>query len=338
MVEKVTLYLVADKREDFQHFGNANDVRHFNDHPSEKAIMNFYNAIDRNLYNPILIGGVKELINIVQRDENKYRDTLVINLSDGLSQTSRRAQAPLLFEMLNMKASGSATFTIMLLNNKFYTKMALKNFGILTPEAILVTIKTIDSMDLNNIGFPCIVKPNNEGSSIGIINGENVCNCMDELYYQSNKLLSSFDEIIIEKYVPGFEITHLIIGNKGDIRISDIILYRMKDKEYFTSEVMGVDEKKNKKRQYVLAEAMFDSELISKIKQTSIKIIESLNIQDMTRIDYRINKEDGIFFIEANSNPSFSLTSEVGFLCEAKDISFGYIVNQYIDAFITRVN
>lgn len=328
--------LVCDFREDFKSYSDNNIF--FNDHPTRKSVEEICDILNSCGYHCEIFGGVNQLI-AAYNQKIDLTNCIIINMSDGLTQPYSRIQVPMLCEMLNVKYSGSPLFSVALMNNKHYSKLAVNEINIKTPNGIMIN-KYVDIdfslCELNLPHFPVIVKPNTEGSSIGI-SELSVCHNMAELEQALNRL-QKYTEIVIEEYIPGYEITNLIIGNHHDYRFNEVILTSVNNKTVLTNEVLGIREKSLKLRKQYSASKFLDEQLCSKIRDDSIRIFEHIGAQDIARIDYRVTTNGEIYFLEINSVPRISSTSECAVICDKYNIPFKNILKEYVDTIINRLS
>lgn len=326
-------YLISDFREDYPSALIKDDIL-YNDHPKRENILEILEIIRELGYDCDYFGGVKELIHAVDLNQT-FKDSFFINLTDGMSQEYGRVQAPVLLEILNVPYSGSDVFGSALMNNKYYTKRALDSENVLMPRDTLVTSYIdLDTTFFNEVAFPVIVKPNHEGSSVGI-SQNNVCLSIDSVKEQIDKLLPLYNEIIIEELITGKDLTTLIVGNPNDIRINQPIITELHNKEPLA--IYGAIEKVQKLRNLYLAEEVLDQTVINHVCQCSENIFTLLHASDMARIDYRIsNKDDKVYFLEINSAPRFSINTELGFICQKRNWSVSKIVKAYMEASLKR--
>ena len=61
-------------------------------------------------------------------------------------------------------------------------------------------------------------------------------------------------------------------------------------------------------------------------------------MHDFARVDFRLQKDGRLFFIEINGNAVISETSEVGIISRELGIPFGKIIGNIIDAATIRLN
>lgn len=327
-------YIVCDYRENLTNYSQHNNII-YNDHPSKKNIDEIINAVRVQGYQCDYFGGIPELIHAIDQHQT-FDDSLFLNFTDGMDQNYSRVQAPALFEILKVPYSGSDVFSSVLMNNKHFCKQALLNLDISMAKSCIVNhLIPIDLKELQNWNYPLFVKPNCEGSSIGISN-ESVCHTVEEVIQTVDKLINVFNEVMIEEYIYGIDITNYLIGNGCTYYINDVIMAEMADKSPYA--VYGSNEKQNKLRSLFFNEEKIPVEIVKNIQSQSLKIAKLIGVKDICRIDYRLDlKSNKITFIEINSAPRFSSTSEIGFIANKRNISFAQMINYYLQAFNDRI-
>lgn len=326
--------MVCDFRENLNNMSTYQEVNIFNDHPTLSNIHDLINSISSLGYECDYFGGIPELINAVDTKQI-FDNTFFLNFTDGMDQEYSRVQAPVLLDIINVPYSGSSTFPTALMNNKHYTKYALKDIPVHIAKSIIITnIDELEERVFNKFNYPLFIKPNCEGSSLGI-SSDNICHSFSEVKDKSLLLLNTFCELIIEEFIVGQDVTDFIIGNPNDYKINDVILAELENSTDFT--VYGMREKTLKKRTLYWNTEKLSAALVEQIQFISKEIFEQLQASDIIRIDYRIQKgTNKLYFIEANSMPRFSRTSEVGFLCQKRNISFEQALKYYIDVSLAR--
>lgn len=315
------IIIVADCREDFP---STIKTKHYNDHYSKKSIQDIQIAIQKLGYSCEWTGGIKSLI---QSLNGKYESssTLYLNFSDGLMQKNRRMQAPLLLELMGVAYTGSDPFSVGVVNDKYFTNKFLKEHGIKVPCSCLY----YNLSNNKEISYPVVVKPNNEGSSLGIFQNS-ICSNMQEIERQAQILERQNYIPLIEEYIPGYEITNFIIGNSGNILLNEVILSEYNNNIYFEYFVFGENEKANGKRKQRLLTNENTPFSLELVKEKSIYIFELLGLRDMARLDYRITKNGEPVLIEVNSLPVFSMTSEIGTICRHYNMTLSNMLNLLI--------
>lgn len=228
---------------------------------------------------------------------------MFLNFTDGMEQNYSRVQAPALLDIMNVPYSGSDVFATVLMNNKHYCKQTLQGNDIRISKSCIVNqFIPLDFDELAAWSYPIFVKPNCEDSSLGI-SEKNVCHTLSEAKNVVSELVKMFDEVIIEEYIPGLDVTNYLIGNKDTYYINDVVVAELFDKTPFP--VYDRRVKQNKRRTLFYNEEKIDTQTLEKIKKQSIKIAKIIGAKDICRIDYRLNTNTKEFtFIEINSGVS----------------------------------
>ncbi|GAI45618.1 unnamed protein product, partial [marine sediment metagenome] len=119
-----------------------------------------------------------------------------------------------LLELMKIPYTGSGVLGSAIAINKILSKKILEYENILTPKYIALDsndgldLKKIKSLINKKIFYPVIVKPNCEGSTIGV----NIVNNNDQIKQAIEDALKYDNKILIEKYINGRELTVSIIG------------------------------------------------------------------------------------------------------------------------------
>jgi D-alanine-D-alanine ligase len=330
---KPSIKIVADCREDFE---SIIADKKYNDHTSKKSIEDILKAVKKLGYECDFFGGVQSLIKACYANK-RFENVLFLNFSDGLTQKSRRIQSAVLLELLDANYSGSGPFSIAIANDKYFTKKILyRELEMNNPNDIFIpTWKFANDSpsireDIKNLDFPIIVKPNSEGSSTGITQ-QNICYDLESTLNIIKKLFSENMDILIEKYISGYEVTNFIIGNRNGVYLNEVIQISYEGMEYFDHFIFGVEEKSDRKRRYLVLEENDARIPVQQIKKQSLLVMKALGLKDVARCDYRITSNGDVYFLEVNPLPVISITSEIGAICAYRDMPFMNVINYLID-------
>ena len=171
----------------------------------------------KSVYNE-LIKTKKYKIKITEPNGNlvkvlrKFKPDIALNLLHGRYGEDGYVQSILESERINYTHSGVLSSSLAI--DKVISKKIFINNKILTPKYIKFLFKKDNvSKDLikildKKIGFPLVIKPINEGSSVNVF----ICNKSNIL--KNLNRLRNYDELLIEKYIPGREIQVAVINNK----------------------------------------------------------------------------------------------------------------------------
>ena len=326
--------ILAEVREDYPSLIDGAMV--YNDYVSKKSMLDFCGAINALGYECTFFGGMKALF-AAYKSRADISDTIFINYNYGLPAPYKRTQCPTLLELMGAKYSGADPFIALLVNDKEYTKKVLQSTGICAPASILVTPSenVYNKLSKAKLSLPLVVKPNCEGSSLGIT-ADSLCSDYTTATKIAKKLLPQYREVLIEQYIPGYECTVWIIGNPGNFYLVAPLLISVKGNYFFEHRIFTMQDKANRVREYSLPDEKLGADKVEEIKQISEKIFIELGLRDYARIDFRIFN-DRIFFIEANTLPIFSQTSEIGKITQLYNISYEKICELVITSITTRL-
>jgi D-alanine-D-alanine ligase len=303
----------------------AYNVKH--NKPSEKL----EEQIDLEFDSPQVIKGITaaleslghEVIHI-EADENAFNKLqknkdkidIVFNIAEGMWGEARETQIPLYCEVLKIPYthSGPTTHTISL--DKSFTNLILKGAnGINVPESRVVNSKnyTIPA----SLKFPLIVKPNNEGSSKGIFD-KNVVNNKQELDKRIKIVSENFKkEVLVEEFIDGREFTVAVMGNGNNVKVLPIIEQKfdflpkgMNKIASFELKWLYEDKLENLTDAYDCP-AKLTSRQQNEIEETSKLVFKLLDVKDVARLDYRMNQNGKLYFIEINTLPGINLDDHV---------------------------
>lgn len=317
-----TYYIICDYREKFS-------LEKFTDHYSYKSINKIKETIINLGYNCIYFGGTNDLIYAI--DSNNYdKAGIYLNFNDGINSTSKRGQTPILLELMCVKYSGSSPLVHLVVSDKNFTNKFLSNkiTGLRIPFGFI--IKNGDFASDNKIKFPVILKPNNEGSSLGI-DEHSICANNEEILKQYKKI-KKYGDILVQEYINGFELTNYFIRSKSGVMLMNYLLLVSKNDDLkMDHSVFTPNDKFSHKRTFYNPSIILNKKEIDNIKRITNLIADELDIVSIGRIDYKyLNGE--LWFLEANTVPAFSESSDVGEICKIYNIAFKNIVKIFLQS------
>lgn len=331
-MEKIEI--LCDYQENFESESNEGYI---NDHQTKETFIEIENAIKSLGYYCEIFGGVPELL-LAQNTKTDLSDRIFLNLSDGLNHQYSRVQVPILCDILGVRYSGGNPFTVALTSNKFYTKLAVEKIGIPVPWGILVTTNNIpDHKTLNTIPYPVIVKPNCEGSSVGI-DSSSICYDFKQLYSKLFNMLKKYSEIIVEQFIAGYDITNFIIGNIGNYPLNQTLVALRDNKVIENEAIMSINDYINLKNSYENAVSCISEATNKKILNYTQTIVSKLDVYDIARIDYRVTKSEQIYFLEVNTVPAIHKRTQAGAVCKILNMPFEKFLNIYVTSVYKRLH
>ncbi|MBU6474923.1 MAG: D-alanine--D-alanine ligase [Alphaproteobacteria bacterium] len=224
-------------------------------------------------------------------------------------------------EILNIPYTHSAPLASALAMDKQKAKEVLKPMGVPCPEGKLVHI---DDLRKGAIPFkpPYVVKPNNEGSSVGVYiikEGDNKPPAgLDNWPYGAYAL--------VEKYIPGKELSVAVIGARGEkaraLTVTEIISTHSAFYDYEAKYAAGGSN-------HILP-APIRQDVFNETMRIAAFAHEKLGCTGVTRSDFRYNDNepglDGLYYLETNTQPGMTPTSLVPEQAAHMGMSFGELV------------
>ena len=177
--------------------------------------------------------------------------------------------------------------------------------SVATPAYAIVNSINEIKQSTRSLSFPMFLKPSKAGDSLGI-DTNSLVRDYQELKSKAVTLLAEFDEIIIENYIAGREFTVLVIANEGSnqCRAYQPIEYIFPgDMQFKTYDL------KTKDLHPGANIPCNDPELAEKLKSASTAIFKAFEGVGYARLDFRVDSEGQLFFLEINFTCSVFYTN-----------------------------
>ena len=213
--------------------------------------------------------------------------------------------------------------------DKFKSGKIFKRHNFSHPRSLLCSLK--DLIGSNPMNYPYVIKPNNNGSSVGVvmINSELEKNDYIKKSISGRTCSEESDKLLIQEFIDGPEIQVAIYGNGK----SDSIEIVPKNK-FYDYESKYFD---NGATQHIIPPRL-DNKKIDEVNELGLKAHKILKCRGISRSDFILDKETGNFFIlEINTQPGMTPTSLVPEIAKYHGISFDSLIDWIIkDASINR--
>jgi D-alanine-D-alanine ligase len=200
------------------------------------------------------------------------------------------------FDMLAIPYTSCNCAISALTFNKRYTVAVASFAEIKVANSVLLFKSNYSSPDelVKDLKFPVFVKPNNGGSSIGM---SKVNAPSEELGSAIEKAFKEDDQVLVEEFIKGRELTIGVFRSKGKI-IALPITEIVSKKEFFDYEAkyLGASDE--------ITPAKVSEEIERQIKDEAIKIYQIFNCSGIVRIDFIYNQEENQpYMLEINTVP-----------------------------------
>ena len=254
-----------------------------------------------------------------------FNPNIVLNLLHGRYGEDGYIQAILESEKVKYTHSGVLSSSLAI-DKELSKKIFIKN-NILTPKYLKYSYRNnINKSKLINnlqkkIGFPLVVKPLNEGSSVNVF----ICNKNNIL--KTLTKLNEYGEVLLEKYIPGREIQVAILENKvlGAIELRPTRKFYDYQAKYNpkarTEHIIPVEISKRKYQE---------------LTKIALKAHKILNCRGVTRSDFRYYK-NSFYLLETNTQPGMTSLSLVPEIANFNNITFKNLIKKILkDASINK--
>lgn len=224
-----------------------------------------------------------------------------------------------ILEENNIPFNGSNSKASKLCFDKAAVKILAKENDILTPD--FFQIKDIDNI-IENSNFSIfqdyVVKPNQQGSSLGIFRKKDLINDFEK------KLKSIFEldtQILIEEFIDGREVTVGILNGKT------LPIIEIKPKREF----YDFRSKYSKGSSEYFCPAEIESNIEDKLIKNSLKIHQLTGCDVYSRVDFRIDRNGNPWFLEINTLPGLTETSLFPLASKKAGINFEKMILNLIN-------
>ena len=256
------------------------------------------------------------------------RPGMVFNVSYGLQGQARYTHVPSILEMIGIPYVASGPLGHSLALDKAVTKMILRQNNIPTPE--FAVLETPDAPVGDNLPYPMVVKPKNEAVSFGLA----VVHDEDELRTSARVIFDRFAQpVLAEQYVEGREINVGLLGNAPPEAFPPVMLSFGDGPQIYTYE----DKTGRSGRQIQpVCPAPVSEELTARAQEIAVRTFSALGLYDCARVDMRMDAEDNLYVLEANSLPS--LGEHGSYLVGATHVGldFAAFVNRLVEVASAR--
>ena len=205
--------------------------------------------------------------------------------------------------------------------DKDVSKHLFRAAGIPTPDWLMAPVTEAETEA--RLGFPVVVKPNKQGSTIGLTlvrRGEDLPSAI-ELAQRYD------DEVMLEQFIDGREFTVGVLRDRalavGEIipQAADIFDYESKYQAGGAKEIFPAD---------------LDAESASRVADLALRAHRALKLRDYSRVDFRMDSDGMFFCLEVNTLPGMTATSLLPQSAAAVDISFPALCDEICRLAIER--
>jgi D-alanine-D-alanine ligase len=219
-----------------------------------------------------------------------------------------------LLDLAGITYTGSGHLASALAMDKDLSKLLFRAARVRTADWLMAP--ATDDEIVSALGLPVVVKPSKQGSTVGL----SVVKQREELAAAIELAYRHDDEVMIEAFVPGRELTVGILGDEA-LAVGEIIpKHEIYDYECKYTAGMAIEE----------FPAKLDRAQTGAVQQQAIAAFRALKLGGYARIDFRMSPEGHFYCLEANTLPGMTETSLIPQSAQACGISFADLCERVV--------
>ncbi len=227
-----------------------------------------------------------------------------------------------LLDIIGIPYTCSGVWSSALAMDKPKAKVFYEKSGVPTPPS--VTVCKGQSVDVSSIvaqlGEHVVVKPGNEGSAIGVF----IVEGKDSIKGALQKALEIDDEVLVERYISGTELTVAVLGNDDPVALP-IIEIIPKSAFYDFESKYAADGSQH------ICPARLPLEVAEKVQKEAVKAHKALSCRGTSRSDFILEEDGSCWCLETNTIPGMTATSLLPDAAKAAGMSFPELCKKLIE-------
>ncbi len=232
-----------------------------------------------------------------------------------------------LLELMGVPYTGCRVAASALTMNKALTKSILKDSGLPVIDSVVIKAGTVNGKPMEiGLSYPVMVKPINEGSSIGM-------NKVDKPEDLKDALKTAFkyaDEVMVEQYVFGKSLTVGVVEVDGQPKVTPILELRPTKSEWYDLEAKYTEGG----TEFILP-ADLSEEVTRAIQDATLRAHVAAGCRGMSRIDFVVDGDNKFYILEINTIPGMTPLSDLPAQAKAMGIDYDQLVEYILN---TAVN
>lgn len=235
-----------------------------------------------------------------------------------------------LLEVIGIPYTGSGVLASALGMNKIKTLELAEKYGLTVPNFLPLhsmpekkEFRLLQNIIAKKIGYSCVVKPNESGSSIGISIVKNKKGLLAAL----KKAFSEDKIVLAEEYIGGMELTCAVIGNSGQTKLEALPLVEIVPEGKF----FDYKSKYFSKKTLEICPARIPARMTAEAQKLAKKIHFALGCDGLTRSDFILTPKNKFYFLEINTIPGLTEASLSPKEAKAAGMSFAEFLDKQLE-------
>ncbi|MGH7585201.1 MAG: D-alanine--D-alanine ligase family protein [Gemmatimonadales bacterium] len=198
-----------------------------------------------------------------------------------------------LLDVVGVPYTGSGPLGSALAMDKDVSKRLLRTAGVATADWLMAPTRSNDA--IGALGLPLVVKPSKQGSTVGLT----VVKRADEFDAAVALAAKYDDEVMLERFVPGRELTVGVLEGRG-LAVGEIIP-KHEIFDYECKYTPGMSEE--------IFPADVEATMADEARRLAVLAHQALKLGSYSRVDFRLDPDGGLWCLEANTLPGMTATS-----------------------------
>ena len=264
-------------------------------------------ALQANCYDVSSIIMDTDLVNLVEKLSSV--DLVFLGLHGDIGENGTIQG---FLEALGIIYTGSGPLSSAICMDKNISKIIAANNNILTPKWKLYN----NINDNDEFKYPLVVKPNGQGSTVGL----RIVHNDEELKPALEHAFNYDTSVLVEEYIEGRELTVMVLDGKA-YPVCEIIP---------SHELYDFDCKYTAGMSKYICPAKIGIELTDNIRQVSENLFDLFKCENYSRADFRMDSQNKFWFLEMNTLPGMTDTSLVPMSALAAGLSFNDLIDNIV--------
>ena len=264
-------------------------------------------ALQANCYDVSSIIMDTDLVNLVEKLSSV--DLVFLGLHGDIGENGTIQG---FLEALGIIYTGSGPLSSAICMDKNISKIIAANNNILTPKWKLYN----NINDNDEFKYPLVVKPNGQGSTVGL----RIVHNEEELKPALEHAFNYDTSVLVEEYIEGRELTVMVLDGKA-YPVCEIIP---------SHELYDFDCKYTAGMSKYICPAKIGIELTDNIRQVSENLFDLFKCENYSRADFRMDSQNKFWFLEMNTLPGMTDTSLVPMSALAAGLSFNDLIDNIV--------
>jgi D-alanine-D-alanine ligase len=282
---------------------------------------------------------------------------ICFNTCEGYRGDAREAQVPAILEMMGIPYTGGKVTCLANTLDKAATKRILNAYGLPTPPFQEFTHADLP-LDAG-LRFPLFVKPNREGTGIGI-DSQSLVHSEDQLRAKVAHILKEYCEsVLVEEYIPGRDITCGLVGNLtaletgqsvpdfrgfprtpgGGLNWSGVHVFPISEVDH--SRIPEMDPyysyavKALSLEEYpYFCPAPIPDAIADEVVRLTLETFRVTQSLDFARVDFRLHEGENLrpYIIEINALPGLTPISDLTLCAQSEGWSYARLIQSVLEA------